>query len=59
MKSVPVRDAGAHYVIFYMPRVAYDHEPVLRLARDVIPQLSQHSMAEHLPGVPWRTVLRR
>jgi hypothetical protein len=52
MKSVPVCDAGAHYVIFYMPRVAYDHEPVLRLARDVIPQLSQHSMAEHLPGVP-------
>jgi F420-dependent oxidoreductase-like protein len=31
-------EAGADYVIVYVPRVAYDHEPMLRLARDVIPQ---------------------
>ncbi|MBB3096664.1 F420-dependent oxidoreductase-like protein [Actinoplanes campanulatus] len=32
--------AGADYVIIYIPRVAYDHEPLLRLAEEVIPQLS-------------------
>jgi hypothetical protein len=52
MKSVPARDAGAEYMFFYVPRMAYDHEPMLRLACDVTPQFSQRSMAEHLPGVP-------
>ncbi|GGN69188.1 LLM class F420-dependent oxidoreductase [Actinoplanes lobatus] len=33
-------EAGADYVIIYIPRVAYDHEPLLRLAEEVIPQLS-------------------
>jgi F420-dependent oxidoreductase-like protein len=33
-------EAGADYVILYIPRVAYDHEPMLRLARDVIPQFA-------------------
>jgi hypothetical protein len=46
-------------VIFYVPRVAYDHEPMLPLARDVTPQFSERRMAEHLPDVPYRTVLRR
>jgi F420-dependent oxidoreductase-like protein len=32
-----VLEAGATYVIFYLPRVAYDHEPLLRIARDLIP----------------------
>jgi F420-dependent oxidoreductase-like protein len=31
-------EAGADYVIVYVPNVAYDHEPMLRFARDVIPQ---------------------
>jgi alkanesulfonate monooxygenase SsuD/methylene tetrahydromethanopterin reductase-like flavin-dependent oxidoreductase (luciferase family) len=30
-------EAGADYVIFYIPRVAYDHEPMLRIAEDLIP----------------------
>ncbi|MEV0902255.1 LLM class F420-dependent oxidoreductase [Actinoplanes sp. NPDC049802] len=33
-------EAGCDYVIVYIPRVAYDHEPLLRFAEDVIPQLS-------------------
>jgi F420-dependent oxidoreductase-like protein len=33
-----VVEAGADYVIFYIPRVAYDHAPLLRLAEDLIPQ---------------------
>jgi F420-dependent oxidoreductase-like protein len=32
--------AGADYVITYIPRVAYDHEPLLRFAEEVIPQFS-------------------
>ncbi len=32
--------AGADYVIFYVPRVAYDHEPMQRIAEDVIPRFS-------------------
>ena len=32
--------AGADYVIVYVPRVAYDQEPMLRFARDVIPQFA-------------------
>ena len=31
-------EAGADYVIVYVPRVAYDHEPMQRFAEDVIPQ---------------------
>jgi F420-dependent oxidoreductase-like protein len=30
-------EAGANYVIFYIPRVAYDHEPLLRFAEDLVP----------------------
>ncbi len=33
-------EAGADYVIFYVPRLAYDHEPLHRLANDLIPQFS-------------------
>jgi F420-dependent oxidoreductase-like protein len=33
-------EAGADYVIFYIPRVAYDHDPLHRLAADLIPQFS-------------------
>jgi F420-dependent oxidoreductase-like protein len=32
-----VLEAGADYVIFYIPRVAYDHEPLLAIAADLIP----------------------
>ena len=35
-----VLEAGADYVNFYIPRVAYDHEPLLRLAAEVVPQFS-------------------
>ena len=31
-------DAGIEYVIAYIPRVAYDHTPMLRFAREVLPQ---------------------
>jgi F420-dependent oxidoreductase-like protein len=34
------RDAGADYVITYIPRVAYDHELLLRFAEEVIPQFA-------------------
>ncbi|XVU20833.1 TIGR03560 family F420-dependent LLM class oxidoreductase [Actinoplanes sp. CA-054009] len=33
-------EAGADYVIFYIPRVAYDHSHLLRLAEEVVPQFS-------------------
>ncbi|GAB2577091.1 LLM class F420-dependent oxidoreductase [Paractinoplanes abujensis] len=33
-----VAEAGADYVIFYVPRVAYDHAPLLRLAEELVPQ---------------------
>ncbi|SNY75830.1 TIGR03560 family F420-dependent LLM class oxidoreductase [Paractinoplanes atraurantiacus] len=33
-------DAGADYVLFYIPRVAYDHSHLLRLAEEVVPQFS-------------------
>lgn len=33
-------EAGADYVIAYVPRVAYDHEPMLRFAAEVIPQFA-------------------
>ncbi|WP_250008140.1 LLM class F420-dependent oxidoreductase [Actinoplanes sp. M2I2] len=33
-----VVEAGADYVLFYIPRVAYDHAPLLRLAEDLVPQ---------------------
>jgi F420-dependent oxidoreductase-like protein len=33
-----VFDAGADYVIFYIPRVAYDHSPIHQVASEVIPQ---------------------
>jgi hypothetical protein len=32
-------DVGIEYVIVYIPRVAYDHRPMLRFAREVLPQL--------------------
>jgi len=31
-------DVGIEYVIVYVPRVAYDHTPMLRFAREVLPQ---------------------
>jgi alkanesulfonate monooxygenase SsuD/methylene tetrahydromethanopterin reductase-like flavin-dependent oxidoreductase (luciferase family) len=30
-------EAGADYIIFYIPRLAYDHDPMLRLAADLLP----------------------
>ena len=33
-------DAGADYMITYIPGVAYDHEPLQRFADEVIPQFS-------------------
>jgi F420-dependent oxidoreductase-like protein len=30
-------EAGADYVNFYVPRVAYDHEPLLNLAENLVP----------------------
>jgi len=33
-----VVEAGADYVIFYIPRVAYDHSHLHRLAEDLVPQ---------------------
>jgi F420-dependent oxidoreductase-like protein len=33
-------EAGADYVIVYLPRIAYDHEPLLRFADEVIPQFA-------------------
>ena len=33
-------EAGADYVNFYVPRVAYDPEPMLRLAEEVVPQFT-------------------
>jgi alkanesulfonate monooxygenase SsuD/methylene tetrahydromethanopterin reductase-like flavin-dependent oxidoreductase (luciferase family) len=32
-----VLEAGADYVILYIPRVAYDHDPLHRLASDLLP----------------------
>jgi F420-dependent oxidoreductase-like protein len=34
-----VVDAGANYVIFYMARLAYDHEPLHILAKEVLPHI--------------------
>jgi alkanesulfonate monooxygenase SsuD/methylene tetrahydromethanopterin reductase-like flavin-dependent oxidoreductase (luciferase family) len=31
-------DVGIEYVIVYIPRVAYDHTPMMRFAREVLPQ---------------------
>ncbi|MEU4562638.1 LLM class F420-dependent oxidoreductase [Actinoplanes sp. NPDC023936] len=39
-KVEQIAEAGADYVIAYFPRVAYDHEPLLRFAEEVIPQFS-------------------
>jgi F420-dependent oxidoreductase-like protein len=36
-KVEQIREAGADYLILYFPRVAYDHEPLLRFAEEVIP----------------------
>jgi alkanesulfonate monooxygenase SsuD/methylene tetrahydromethanopterin reductase-like flavin-dependent oxidoreductase (luciferase family) len=33
-------EAGADYLIVYIPRVAYDHEPPQRFAAEVIPQFA-------------------
>jgi alkanesulfonate monooxygenase SsuD/methylene tetrahydromethanopterin reductase-like flavin-dependent oxidoreductase (luciferase family) len=33
-------DAGADYIIFYIPRVAYDHTMLERIAAEIIPQFS-------------------
>ncbi|HEY0001192.1 MAG TPA: LLM class F420-dependent oxidoreductase [Actinoplanes sp.] len=35
-------EAGADYINFYIPRVAYDHTPLLRLADELIPQFTQN-----------------
>jgi len=35
-----VVDAGANYIVVYMPRVAYDQEPLRRFAREVIPSFA-------------------
>lgn len=35
----PMAEAGIDYFVVYLPRVAYDPEPVRRFAREVIPQL--------------------
>lgn len=39
-KVESVVEAGADYVILYIPRVAYDHEPLLTFASDIIPQFA-------------------
>jgi alkanesulfonate monooxygenase SsuD/methylene tetrahydromethanopterin reductase-like flavin-dependent oxidoreductase (luciferase family) len=39
-KVTAVAEAGADYVINYIPGVAYDHEPLQRYAAEVIPQFS-------------------
>jgi hypothetical protein len=31
-------EAGIEYVIIYLPRVAYDHTALQRLAREVLPR---------------------
>jgi len=36
----PLLQAGADYIIVYMPRLAYDPEPIQRFAREVVPQLT-------------------
>ena len=36
----PLVEAGAEYIIVYLPRLAYDQEPVRRFAREVIPQFA-------------------
>ncbi len=36
----PMVEAGANYFIVYMPRVAYDHEPMRRFAREVVPRFA-------------------
>jgi F420-dependent oxidoreductase-like protein len=33
-------DAGATYVIFYIPRLAYDHAPLHRFAEEVLPRFA-------------------
>ena len=37
----PVIAAGIDYIIFYMPRLAYDHRPLAQFATDVAPQLTR------------------
>jgi F420-dependent oxidoreductase-like protein len=34
----PVIDAGIDYVIFYIPRLAYDHTPLEQVATEIIPR---------------------
>jgi len=36
----PLIEAGANYAIVYLPRIAYDQEPVRRFAQEVIPYFS-------------------
>ena len=36
----PLIDAGINYVLVYLPRVAYDQEPVERFAQEVMPRFS-------------------
>jgi alkanesulfonate monooxygenase SsuD/methylene tetrahydromethanopterin reductase-like flavin-dependent oxidoreductase (luciferase family) len=36
----PIVEAGANYLITYLPRVAYEPDTVERFARDVIPEFS-------------------
>jgi len=37
----PAIDAGIDYVIFYIPRIAYDHGPLQQLAEEVISQFAE------------------
>ena len=36
----PLVDAGAEYIIVYLPRLAYDQEPLRRFAREVAPRFA-------------------
>jgi alkanesulfonate monooxygenase SsuD/methylene tetrahydromethanopterin reductase-like flavin-dependent oxidoreductase (luciferase family) len=36
----PLVEAGADYIIAYMPRVAYDQTPVRRFAQEIIPHFA-------------------
>ncbi len=39
-KIRPLVDAGINYVLFYLPRIAYDHEPLHHVATEVVPQFA-------------------
>lgn len=41
----PIVEAGIDYLIIYIPGLAYDHEPLHRFERDVMPLVTQPSLA--------------